>query len=143
MSKEQYCKALYTWANLMERASSKDFKKSRDIIELAITKSCLLNRMIDNGEQPSQTPCPVHKGKWSGIHIGWPGTFLTSFTTGEKTPVEVSGQCREWYDKGCRCFQHSCGCTTGWQPDEYCGCDMNDSDIFESNAEEHKKEQAG
>lgn len=30
---------------------------------------------------------------------------------------------QRWHNDGCRCYMHNaCGCTTGWQPDEHCGC---------------------
>ena len=129
MPVNNYCNALRIWADLMKKRKEEfdteeavEFDKIHRSIDVLISKSCLLDRMLYCGEKPSQTPCPVHKGVWSGVHLGWPNTFWTNFKTGEKTPVEVSEQCREWYDAGCRCFQHQCGCTTGWQPDKHCGC---------------------
>lgn len=125
MSTVDVCAALRTWADLMERRKiergdeedAAAFQRMRRDLDLLISKSCLLDRMVHCSEQPSRTPCPVHKGIWSGIHLGWPGT-----TWSDGRPVDESSFLREWYDAGCRCFKHRCGCTTGWQPDEHCGC---------------------
>lgn len=141
---KDFCKALQTWQQLYKS----DFQFERavhpgliDIIEypngakaikvapseliswvfLQITKSCLLDRMIYGKEQPSQTPCPVHKGKWSGIHFIWPGSVWHNID-GTTRPATPDKMVQEWYDQGCRCAYHKCGCTTGWQPDEHCGC---------------------
>lgn len=122
-----FCAAMDAWAALRSEADGHFAELWRDL-RLQISKSCLLDRMMYGGEKPSKTPCPVHKGRWSGIHIGWPGTFWTHIKTGEKTPVKESPYLREYFDAGCRCFQHRCGCTTGWQPDEYCGCLPGDSE---------------
>lgn len=118
---ESFCEKMDEWAGLMadaERvADGKSFTRAWQEVRLAIGKSCLLSRTLYGGEKPSQTPCPVHKGKWSGIHHGWPGTVWS-----DGKPIEESPRCRVMYDEGCRCFQHGCGCTTGWNPDESCGC---------------------
>lgn len=53
-----------------------------------ISKSCLLDRLLYVGEPLSATPCPLHKGKWSGLH-----------TT----------HCPHGCDM-------ACGCTSGWIP---------------------------
>ena len=98
-----------------------EFAKARNVIEFAIEKSCLLDRMIYGGEQPSQTPCPVHKGRWSGIQFGWPDGVWS-----DGKPIEEASHLRKYYDEGCRCYQHKCGCTTGWQPDEHCGCGVKE-----------------
>lgn len=73
---DKYCSALGVWADLLEvrekelgvepMPGSPSFAKARRVVELAIFKSCLLDRMMYGGEQPSQTPCPVHAGFWSG-----------------------------------------------------------------------------
>ena len=93
------------------------FEEAWRVAILAVEKSCLLDRMMNCGERPSKTPCPVHKGSWSGCHGGWPGQ-----TWNDGNPMEESSMLREWHDAGCRCYMHSCVCTTGWQPDEHCGC---------------------
>ncbi len=89
---------------------------------LLIGKSCLLDRLIYHGEHPSQTPCPIHKGKWSGCHFAWPGAEWVHIADGSRSPADVDPLLQQWHDAGCRCYQHKCGCTTGWQPDESCGC---------------------
>lgn len=105
---EEYCDALQDWAKISKL-------EHYGTINTAIHKSCLLDRTIYLGEKPSLTPCPVHKGVWSGIHWGWPDQIIFG-------RAEPSTTLQEWHDKGCRCYQHSCGCTTGWQPDFACGC---------------------
>jgi hypothetical protein len=39
-----------------------------DELELVISKSACLLRMLYYGEEPRTVPCPVHKGHWSGIN---------------------------------------------------------------------------
>lgn len=95
-------------------------------VRLAVEKSCLLDRLVYGGEKPSQTPCPVHKGVWSGISL-WPGHTWRYIDGRPDQPVEVDSVRQRWYDDGCRCWQHKCGCTTGWQPDEHCGCKLPDA----------------
>lgn len=89
-----------------------------------VVKSDLLNRLFYGNERgPSQTPCPVHEGRWSGIQFGWPGQEWEHVKTRERRPVEVDPKLQELYDQGCRCWQHKGSqATTGWQPDEHCGC---------------------
>lgn len=58
---------------------------------IAVSKSDLLGRLIYGDERgPSQTKCPVHLGKWSGCHVGWPGSVWTSVMDGTKTPMAVA-----------------------------------------------------
>jgi len=87
---------------------------------LAIRKSDLLARLIYGKERgPSQTPCPVHQGSWSGCHSGWPGSVWVN-AEGE-TPMDIEPRLQEWWDAGCRCATHrGSSCTTGWNPDEHC-----------------------
>lgn len=120
----RFCNALDEWAGLMFKAKevahpagAAEFQRQWREIRLMISKSCLLDRVIYGGEKPSKTPCPVHNGRWIGCHFGWPGTKLAN-----GDPVQEDPMLRKWYDAGCRCFMHGCGCTTGWQPDEHCGC---------------------
>ena len=121
---KRFCAALDTWAGLMIKAKiDRDvdeggvFEKAWREVRLAITKSCLLDRVLNHHEQPSQTLCPVHKGLWAGVHAGWPGQLWS-----DGRPIEIDPMLQEWHDAGCRCHLHSCGCTTGWNPDEHCGC---------------------
>jgi hypothetical protein len=111
---DQYCDAFYSWASVTGRMEINDSFRQ---VELAIRKSCLLDRLVYCGEKLSKTPCPVHKGKWSGCHFGWPGKKWSNGTL-----VKVEKMLQDWHDQGCRCYLHGCGCTTGWQPDENCGC---------------------
>lgn len=131
MEVKEFCDKMDFWAKLsidQKGNLTPDFDKAWSTVRLAIRKSCLLDRMMYGDEQPSQTPCPVHKGKWSGCHWRWPGRVMVQLIDhGERkkgdawlTPSE--GLEKEWYDAGCRCAYHTCGCTTGWNPDEHCGC---------------------
>lgn len=119
---KEFCAALDDWAALMSPANSRrgdgEFAKAYGLVRGMVRKSCLLSRTIYAGEKPSKTPCPVHKGVWSGCHFGWPGSKWS-----DGSPMKEQQHLREWYDAGCRCAMHNgCGCTTGWQPDEHCGC---------------------
>jgi len=109
------CNALAQWAGVANVSSDAGTGY------LAVMKSDLLHRLIYGGERgPSQTPCPVHKGKWSGCDFGWPGSEWVN-AKGERTPVDISPRLQEAVDAGCRCATHKgSGCTTGWNPDEFC-----------------------
>ena len=127
MESREYCQRFYEGVRHIT-ARYPDHKAAFDTVRLDIEKSCLLSRLIHGGEQPSQTPCPVHKGVWSGIDRGWPGGVQRALVdhdghkAGDTWPAEVLPERQADYDAGCRCFQHSCGCTTGWNPDSACGC---------------------
>lgn len=112
------CNALVQWAKVADVTSKAGSGY------LAIAKSDLLARLIYGGEAgPSETPCPVHKGVWSGCHWGWPGVVMLRIEEGRRTeyPDKVEPLLQAWYDAGCRCFQHKgSSCTTGWNPDEHC-----------------------
>lgn len=125
----EFCEKIDAWAALMSASAASGtsfdgtsgFSSAWGFVRLAIGKSCLLDRMLYGGERPSETACPVHEGEWSGSHLGWPGQTW-KLPAGGTQPVEESPLLRQWYDAGCRCFGHKCGCTTGWQPDAACGC---------------------
>lgn len=90
---EEYCKVLREWAQVAARSHKGDELWIGDHgdfgeLHLRIEKSCLLDRLIYLGETVRTVPCPLHKGKWSGIHA-------------ERCP------------HGC---DIGCGCTTGWLP---------------------------
>lgn len=123
LTTREYCARFWQWVELAEQHIG-GFKEALPPIRLAVIKSCLLDRMLYAGEQPSQTPCPVHEGRWTGCHGPWPGWVTTSAEGTKDTPPEQWGaMLMEWYDRGCRCAYHrGCSCTTGWQPDEACGC---------------------
>lgn len=103
-----------------------DWAEVAGIGRLAVEKSDLLCRLLYGGERgPSRTPCPVHLGKWSGCHWGWPGSTWVGIdaASGERTtrPMETEPRLQEWWDAGCRCATHKgSSCTTGWNPDENC-----------------------
>ncbi len=117
---QPFCERMDQWADtaIVQRGDlTPNFEQAWQTVRLAIRKSCLLDRLFYGGERPSQTLCPVHKGKWTGCHFAWPGRMGS-----DGKPVEVPAMLQGWYDAGCRCAYHRCGCTTGWQPDEHCGC---------------------
>lgn len=126
MTPREYCDRFNAWVKLA--ADVPHVTEGAGMLRLAVQKSCLLDRLIYCGEMPSQTPCPVHKGKWSGIQWGHPGSVRRwlvdhdGHPAGHVEPSPVDPVMQQRYDDGCRCFQHKCGCTTGWQPDEHCGC---------------------
>jgi hypothetical protein len=114
MKSNEYCEKLELWAREHSGLSDEVIRE----VYSKVHKSCLLDRMLNCGENPSKTPCPVHKGIWSGCHVGWPNQTWGS----NNQPIPESQMLRVWYDAGCRCYKHKCGCTTGWLPDEACGC---------------------
>jgi hypothetical protein len=73
---EEFCEAFYTWAEACQTelpADDEDQKQWRrafadhwSFLELAIHKSCLLDRLIYAREPLRTEMCPEHKGKWSG-----------------------------------------------------------------------------
>ncbi len=127
MTPDQICEKLAAWAGVARIRSRIDVTElgySGSEGSLVTSKSDLLLRMIYAGEMPSVTECPVHKGVWSGIHKGWPGTEAGMYSAPEEV-ADAEGQAflEDWYADGCRCFQHrGSQATTGWQPDEACGC---------------------
>jgi len=62
-------------------------------LELAVSKSAFLLRMLYYGEEPRTVPCPVHKGHWSGIN-------------GSDDPAKI-----------CECTARD-GTITGWLPND-------------------------
>lgn len=133
---QQFCAAIDDWASRKlsslegSPAEHAEFQSAWTLVRnLGIGKSCLLDRVLYCGEKPSKTPCPVHNGWWRGIHmfgsrlmpdglwhLVWRGAG------GERIGDAETEWHRRQRDAGCRCFMHGCGCTTGWQPDEHCGC---------------------
>ena len=73
----EFCEALETWAQVFAtardgddvetRARREEFATNWSAVYLAIRKSCLLDRLLYGGEKLRTRPCPVHKGRWSGI----------------------------------------------------------------------------
>jgi hypothetical protein len=115
----RFCDTMTEWAELMTGHGdgiSATFDTAWTVVLSSIYKSCLLDRMMYGGEKPSRTPCPVHKGVWSGIHFG---------------------------ALGCSCDQHRCGCTTGWLPDEHCGCGGKEQRDLERAEYQRRKAAAG
>jgi hypothetical protein len=86
--KDRICKALEAWAKL-RGADDESFRAAWGTVRLCISKSCLLDRMINLRLAPATEQCPVHHGQWSGIKFD---------------------------DPRCECAEHGCGCTTGWLP---------------------------
>lgn len=50
-------------------ARRKDRAEKTQFVFIQIMKSNLLSRTIYGGEKPRTTPCPVHKGRWSGCKM--------------------------------------------------------------------------
>ena len=46
-----------------------EFREHWNFIRLAISKSCLLDRLIYGGETLRTRMCPLHKGKWGGCTL--------------------------------------------------------------------------
>jgi hypothetical protein len=128
----KFCEAFDKWAELLMGSrdnptgeglkEASQFEEAWQYLRLKISKSCLLDRMIYGGEQPSQTPCPVHKGQWTGIHLPEQFTRPMDALSAQMCGCYPEGEGKSWRDLGCRCDQHKCGCTTGWNPDDHCGC---------------------
>lgn len=76
---------------------------------MAVGRSDLLKRLVYGGEAgPSETPCPVHRGVWSGLDSG---------STGE----HADPRAQALWDAGCRCGTHrGSAFATGWNPDRHC-----------------------
>jgi hypothetical protein len=76
-----FCDALKTWAKLAsdpppqpdlredETKKRREFGEQVSNVFIQIMKSNLLYRMLYDGEKPRETPCPVHKGRWSGCAL--------------------------------------------------------------------------
>lgn len=79
----EVCGILRAWAQVYETELPTDspylaeerakFRDAWQTVDLAISKSNLLARMFFSGDGLRRTPCPVHKGKWSGCM--WPETI--------------------------------------------------------------------
>jgi len=74
-----FCDFLKEWQRLAAEPLPSDgtagiaWRKERgdkiQFVFLQIMKSNLLSRTIYGGEKPRTTPCPVHKGHWSGCKL--------------------------------------------------------------------------
>lgn len=80
LSVEEYCAILWEWLDLIaahteaERAAGREPRgtlgevaDARAAIRLAVMKSSYLLRRIYGGEERRITPCPTHRGTWSGL----------------------------------------------------------------------------
>jgi hypothetical protein len=73
---EEFCEAFNTWARVCQTELTtddattkrwrKEFASHWRFIELAIYKSCLLDRLIYAREPLRTAVSPQHRGKWSG-----------------------------------------------------------------------------
>jgi len=76
---DKFCEAMTTWARVCQEELStdddhrrrwrKEFREHWEFIQLAIFKSCLLDRLIYGGERLRDEMCPTHRGHWSGCNI--------------------------------------------------------------------------
>jgi hypothetical protein len=75
----EYCEAFEHWLRVIDESAACDehspWKNEEwvghiDGIRLAVRKSCLLDRLIYDGQKLRQEKCPKHQGRWSGIDGG-------------------------------------------------------------------------
>lgn len=110
----EFCEKLDTGLAFIRKRYPEEAAQIDKVRHLHVGKSCLLDRLLYCGEDgPSLTPCPVHKGRWSGLGFDGPCAAMD----GDRILSSA-----EVIERGCRCYKHKCGCTTGWQPDAHCGC---------------------
>jgi hypothetical protein len=74
-----FCNAMKIWAaacitplpddDEQVRRWRKQFERHWRFLELAIRKSNLLYRLLYAAEELRKTPCPKHRGKWSGCSL--------------------------------------------------------------------------
>ena len=94
----KFCETMRVWARACmaelatddpeKKAWRNRFREHWVFVERAITKSCLLDRLLYDGEKLRTKPCPVHMGKWTGC----------------LPPSEIT----------CGCGHNNC--VTGWLP---------------------------
>jgi hypothetical protein len=73
------CWAMTKWARLIatphpdERSHERDFREkftaAWDVVNLAIIKSAVLDRVLYGGEDFRTRRCPIHRGRWIGLAI--------------------------------------------------------------------------
>ena len=82
----EYCAAFKTYFRVADayiRDSYPKLHAELGTLNTLISKSCLLDRMIYQGQEPGIVPCPDHDGRWSGIHFPAPDCgCATCCTTG-------------------------------------------------------------
>lgn len=68
-SVDDYCAILFQWA---EMAVAKGILRQETVneVKFAVLKSSYLGRRLYGGEEHRTEPCPVHKGRWSGLPLG-------------------------------------------------------------------------
>lgn len=96
-----FCAALRAWATLMgtelstdseyTRAERKKIREACQIVDLAISKSNLLSRMLEGGDGLRTIPCPIHKGHWSGCIIDMPPCVTEEYPFGCMDGMNVTG----------------------------------------------------
>lgn len=74
-----FCDFLKEWQHLIDQrlpgeeledlARRKDKAEKISFVFIQIMKSNLLSRTIYGGEKVRKTPCPIHKGHWSGCML--------------------------------------------------------------------------
>ena len=66
-----HCSALMEWMRVMrESGYEKQVDDAWGPIQLVLMKSNLAARLVYGGEKVRETPCPKHKGRWSGCVWG-------------------------------------------------------------------------
>lgn len=68
----EYCDALYEYWRAADPYLKEQYPQLQgqmSTLQLVITKSAALVRLLYMGEAVRKEPCPVHKGSWSGMHM--------------------------------------------------------------------------
>ena len=94
MPVSRYCDALRTWARAVgENGYGADHRLPEAIaqVELAVSKSNLLARLIYGGEELRTKKCPVHNGHWSGCIFETPICATPEYPDGCLSGADVTG----------------------------------------------------
>jgi hypothetical protein len=65
-TRTEFCRKMTAWA-YAKIGSQSSFAEHWEVVALAIHKSNCLWRLLYAGEELRTKPCPVHKGRWSGV----------------------------------------------------------------------------
>lgn len=99
----RYCSALREWKEVIgkrdgyadtEEINGQHVRTFYGLIRsvfLEISKSCLLLRLLYDGESIRTEPCPIHKGTWSGCAFNDPGCFSKDYPQGCMAGSNVTG----------------------------------------------------
>lgn len=62
----RFCAAMRTWFRAVQARGEAPYAKMLDEINIDISKSNLLDRLLYAGEELRTRECPVHQGRWNG-----------------------------------------------------------------------------